>query len=73
MVYEVQIDRRVHRLVKPFRATVAFADVSSDSTLSTIAFDRSARQGTETMCSGSPALTKIDQDDSGWVFGLTKA
>ena len=58
--------------VKPSRATVAFASVSSDSTLRTIAFDCSARHGTETICSGRPALTKIDQDDSGWVLVLPK-
>ena len=61
--------------VKPSRATVAFASVSSDSTLRTIAFDSSARHGTETMCSGGPALTKIDEDnrdDSGWVLVLPK-
>ena len=47
--------------VKPSRATVAFASVSSDSTLRTIAFDSSARHGTETICSDGPALTKIDR------------
>ena len=58
--------------VKPSRATVAFASVSSDSTLRSIAFDSSARHGTETICSGRPALTKIDEDDSGWVLVLPK-
>ena len=60
------------RCVKPSRATVAFASVSSDSTLRTIALDSSARHSTETICSGGPALTKIDQDDSGWVLVLPK-
>ena len=58
--------------VKPSRATVAFASVSSDSTLRTIAFDSGVRHGTETVCSGGPALTKIDEDDSGWVLVLPK-
>ena len=48
--------------------------LSSDSTLRTIAFDSSARHGTETICSGGPALTKIDEDDrdDSWVFVLPK-
>ena len=59
-------------LVKPSCATVTFASVSSDSTLSTIAFDSSARHGTETICSSGSALTKIDRDDHGWVLVLPK-
>ena len=38
-------------------------------------FDSSARHGTETICSGGPALTKIDEDnrdESGWVLVLPK-
>ena len=40
--------------------------------LRTIAFDSGARHGTETICSGGPALTKIDEDDSDWVLVLPK-
>ncbi len=58
--------------VKPSCATVAFASVSSNSKLGTVAFDSSVGHGTETMCSGGPVLTKIDRDDSGWVLVLSK-
>ena len=45
--------------VKPSCATVAFASVSSDSTLRTIAFDSSARHGTETYVPAGQRLPRL--------------